>query len=228
MIRSGLSALAIIVGGMLATAPAKAGEPPYPAADRTWSEHDYVSFYFTHFNGNLALPHLRDETNKAIFDRLVAGDNIARLARANAPPEEKLADMRLLLSALGEIRASYNSAVIVGEPLAEELTRVQIFTLAALDDAVALSKLAARSPSRAWTTTFFGVVTSLSEQQTYSASERLAMSDAIARHFPELRVLLSEHERQDLCDRIGAIAANESDPALRKSYSMILSLSSAP
>ena len=228
MTRSGFSVLAAILGGMLVSTPAIAGEPPYPAPDKTWNEHDYVSFYFTHFNGNLALPHLRNEASRAVFDRLVAGDNIARLARADVPAEEKLADMRLLLSALGEIRASYNSAVIVGEPLAEELTRVQIFTLAALDDAVALSKLAAHSPSGAWTTTFFGVVTSLSEQQTYSASERLAMSDAVARHYPGLRQLLSEHEQRNLRDRIGAIAASETDLALRNSYTRILDLTSAP
>ncbi len=49
------------------------------AQDSQWTSRDYVDFYFRHYNGHVPLPHLRDETQKALFNHLVDPGNITRI-----------------------------------------------------------------------------------------------------------------------------------------------------
>jgi len=198
------------------------GASLYPSPDRAWTKHEYVQFYFAHFNGNRALPHLREAQMRAVFARLVSPDNLTQLREASLSDSDKLAEIRLMLSALGEIRAAYNVSVQVGEPLAEELTRVQIFTLAALDDAVRLSRAARAAPSDAWSTTVTGVVASLAETAVYTPDQRRELADALALHMGVLSRLLSGKAKEHAMEVTGRLAAKESDPALRSALKRLL------
>lgn len=213
---------------MLVARAESPGASLYPSPDQAWTKNEYVQFYFVHFNGNRALPHRREADMRAVFDRLVSPDNLSRLRDASLSDSDKLAEIRLMLSALGEIRAAYNISVQVGEPLAEELTRVQVFTLAALDDAVLMSRAAGAAPSNAWSTTLDGVVASLGEGSIYSDQQRLELADALSLRLRGLSPLLAEKARQRAMDAVGALAAKESDPALRSALKrLLLALSEA-
>src|SRR5207237_7743786 len=140
-----------------------------PSPAKPWTKHEYVDFYFSHWNGNLALPYLREPSVRATFERIVDPENVRLITASNASTEEKQRQVMLVLSTMGEIRAAYDYAVLVGEPLQEELTRVQAFTLLVLDAAVQLSRGEFIEPNRkdAWRTTLLGVFDSLSERSRY-------------------------------------------------------------
>ena len=111
-----------------------------------WTSSDYVDLYFRHYNGRVPLPHLRDEAQKALFSHLIDPANIALIVEAPVSNDEKLRQLRIILAVLGAYRAAYNVAVIVGEPLAQELTLVQVHTLEVAD---AVAKLVRLSPAPA-------------------------------------------------------------------------------
>jgi hypothetical protein len=177
----------------LATGLAAAGESH-------WTSRDYVNFYFRHYNGHVPLPHLRDEKQKALFNHLVDPGNIIRIEGAPAPDGEKLRQLRIILAILGSYRAAYNVAVIVGEPLQQELTLVQVHTL---EVAAAVAKLVRLSNSNegastAWATLVEGVIESVGDSRRYSSLQRAAMADAITLHYPAISAVLSENERHRL------------------------------
>ena len=68
-------------------------------------------------------------TQKALFNHLIDPGNITRIEQAPVSNDEKLRQLRIILAMLGSYRAAYNVAVIVGEPLQQELTLVQVHTL---------------------------------------------------------------------------------------------------
>jgi len=202
------------------------GASLYPSPDRPWTKKEYVEFYFAHFNGNRALPHLREPRMRAVFDRLVSPDNLTRLREASLSDCNKFAEIRLMLSALGEIRAAYNISVQVGEPLAEELTRVQVFTLVMLGDALRLSCTADAAPSLAWSTTIGGVFASLGESAVYSTVQRRQLAEALSGHMGALSPLLPGKAKAQAMEKVGTLAADEGDPLLRNALKrLLLSLS---
>jgi hypothetical protein len=198
--------------------------PPSPQA--AWTKREYVDFYFSHFNGNLALPHLRTEPAKALFDRIVSEENILKIAEGAAPVAERQRHVAMILMTIGEIRAAYNYAVLVGEPLAEELTRVQVFALFVLDAAIRMADGALDSRSKdAWRTTFLGVVASLSERHIYTKGQVATLARALAEHYPSMSRLLAEIDRRDFRARIAELDAAEADPAVKAAYAQLLSVS---
>ena len=181
----------------LATAAAKADEAG-------WTSRDYVDLYFRHYNGRVPLPHLRDEVQKALFNHLIDPANITRIETAPVSNEEKLRQLRIILAVLGAYRAAYNVAVIVGEPLEQELTLVQVHTLEVAD---AVARLVRLSPvdegsSTAWATLVAGVIESAGDSKVYSPAQRTIMADALALHYPAIAAVLSENERQRLDEAI--------------------------
>ena len=151
------------------------------AEESQWTSRDYVDFYFRHYNGHVPLPHLRDETQKALFHHLIDPGNIARIEESSASNEEKLRQLRIILAILGSYRAAYNVAVIVGEPLQQELTMVQVHTL---EVAAAVAKLIKTSPesggaATAWATLVEGVIISVGDRKLYSSAQSTLMADAV-------------------------------------------------
>jgi hypothetical protein len=167
------------------------------ADDSQWTSRDYVDFYFRHYNGHVPLPHLRDETQKALFNHLVDPGNITRIEESPASNDEKLRQLRIILAILGSYRAAYNVAVIVGEPLQQELTLVQVHTLevaAAVANLVRLSH-ADKGSSTAWATLVEGVIESAGDSKRYSSIQRTMMADAVTLHYPAIAAVLSGNER---------------------------------
>jgi hypothetical protein len=174
----------------LATTVALAGESQ-------WTSRDYVDFYFRHYNGHVPLPHLRDETQKALFNHLVDPGNITRIEQAPISNGEKLRQLRIILAILGSYRAAYNVAVIVGEPLQQELTLVQVHTLEVAAAVARLIKASHRSDgaATAWATLVEGVIISLGDRTLYSPAQSILMADAITLHYPAISEVLPEGER---------------------------------
>ena len=167
------------------------------AEESQWTSRDYVDFYFRHYNGHVPLPHLRDETQKALFNHLIDPGNITRIEESPASDDEKLRQLRIILAVLGAYRAAYNVAVIVGEPLQQELTLVQIHTL---EVAAAVARLMRTSPgsdgaATAWATLVEGVIISVGDQKLYSPAQSILMADAITLHYPAIAAVLPEEER---------------------------------
>lgn len=167
------------------------------ADDSPWTSRDYVDFYFRHYNGHVPLPHLRDETQKALFNHLIDPGNISRIEQASVSTEEKLRQLRIILAVLGSYRAAYNVAVIVGEPLQQELILVQIHTL---EVAAAVARLIkpGEGAVTAWATLVEGVIISVGDSETYSPTQRTLMANAITLHYPAIAAVLSETERRRL------------------------------
>ncbi|MEP7171881.1 MAG: hypothetical protein ABI705_00185 [Aestuariivirga sp.] len=170
------------------------------ADDSPWTSRDYVDFYFRHYNGHVPLPHLRDAAQKALFHHLIDPGNITRIEQAPASNDEKLRQLRIILAMLGSYRAAYNVAVIVGEPLQQELTLVQVHTL---EVAAAVAKLvrvshADEGSSTAWATLVEGVMESVGDGERYSSVQRTIMADAVTLHYPAIAAVLSGSERHRL------------------------------
>lgn len=174
----------------LAVTAARAGESQ-------WTSSDYVDFYFRHYNGHVPLPHLREETQKALFKNLTDPGNIARIQQASISEGEKLRQLRIILAILGSYRAAYNVAVIVGEPLQQELTLVQVHTLE-VAAAVASHIKPGDGATTAWATLVEGVMESVGDGERYSSAQRAAMAEAITLHYPAIAAVLSGTERQRL------------------------------
>jgi hypothetical protein len=193
----------------------------FPSADQPWSARNYVDFYFAHFNGNRALPHLRTESTARIFDRIVDQENISRILSSPSTAEEKRRNVAIILATLGEIRSAYNYAVFVGEPLQEELARVQAFTLFVMDNAVGLESPRPECSS-ACRTALRGVIESLSAHGIFSIEQILSLAEALEKHYPSIAPVLSPGERKDLRAQISRIAAAERDPTLREAHQRLL------
>jgi hypothetical protein len=185
--------LTVCLGLALATSSAQAG-------DSQWTSRDYVDFYFRHYNGHVPLPHLRDAAQEALFKHLIDPGNISRIEQAPVSNDEKLRQLRIILAILGAYRAAYNVAVIVGEPLQQELTLVQVHTL---EVAAAVAKLVRLSPadegsSTAWATLVEGVVEAVGASKRYSPAQRAILANAVTLHYPAIAAILSENERHRL------------------------------
>lgn len=209
--------LAIVLHtGLVLQVHAEAG-PAYPSPMQTWSARQYSDFHFVHFNTHLALPHLRDARSRALFERLVGRGNIEAIIAADAPRGVRQRDIRSILAAIGAIRGSYNVAVMLGEPLQEELTQVQIFSLYLASEIAGLSdgSIAGAACASSVRTSYLGVIQSLTEQDTYTSSQIAALSDAAARSFPAIEALFEDPGRRQLANRIGLLSARQTDADLR-------------
>lgn len=218
-----------LLGGLYASLAQSLAETDpaaaYPPAQQPWSQRDYTDFYFVHWNGNNALPHLREEPARTVFGRMVDPGNITRILENSGSADVKYREMKLLLMALGEIRASYNYQVVMGEPLQEELARIQAFSLRVLRELVLLAARLDEPPANtAWTTTLLGIFQSLSERKVYSARQIAALSQSLADYYPALRPLLSEDDKKTLRAKLKRLAASELNPAAREAQSRLLDI----
>ncbi len=217
--------LALQVGiPILMATMALAGSSKYPPAATVWGGRQYTDFYFVHFNTHLALPHLRNPESRALFERLTGQDNIERILAASVSRPDKQRELAMILSAMGGIRASYNLAVSIGEPLQEELTEVQVFHLyligvvADLADEDITDKNFASAMKTAW----LGVLQSLSEEDVYLPAQIIALSDAAARRFPALSGLFPEGERTELRKHIAVLQAQQPEPKSNRALARLL------
>jgi anthranilate phosphoribosyltransferase len=196
----------------------------YPSADPVWGSRQYTDFYFVHFNTHLALPHLRNPESRTLFERIVSHDNIGRILTASLTRHEKQRELAMILSAMGGIRASYNLAVIIGEPLQEELTRVQVFHLYLIGAVADLADedISEKNCASAMKTAWLGVVQSLSEANVYSPTQIARLSDAAARRYPILSPLFPANERAGLRKQIAALRGQQPEPEAHRALARLL------
>lgn len=194
----------------------------FPSPNHVWTARDYSQFYFVHLDGNQALPYLRTPASARVFERLVDHENIRRIIERSGPDDEKIRELWGILATLGAIRARYNLSVVIGEPLVEELTQLQIFMLYVLDETVRFSEEAMQSPSVAWKTCLLGVVQSLAERDVYSPVQRGAMAIALTDHFAGLRLLLTSRDLHGMQSQVEALATEERDTELRQALQHLL------
>jgi hypothetical protein len=206
-----------------AISPATASQlSHFPSPDQPWTSREYVDFYFGHYNGNRALPHLRSAPTEHLFNRLVDETNVSQLLESTASLEEKRTQLAIILATMGEIRSAYAYAVFVGEPLQEELTRIQSFMVFLLSLAVKLEDGA--GATSAWKTTLWNIVGSLSERDTYSGEQVGSMAQALSRHYGQISAILSPLERENLRVRVGELASAERDPLAREAHRHLLQI----
>jgi hypothetical protein len=167
------------------------------AEESQWTSRDYVDFYFRHYNGHVPLPHLRDETQKALFNHLIDPGNITRIEESPVSDDEKLRQLRIILAILGSYRAAYNVAVLVGEPLQQELTLVQVHTLEVTAAVARLMRTSSGSDSAAtaWATLVEGVIMSVGDRKLYTPAQSILMAEAITLHYPAIAAVLPADER---------------------------------
>jgi hypothetical protein len=196
----------------------------FPSPHQPWTTREYVDFYFAHYNGNRALPHLRAGDTRRLFQRIVDRENVLRITTSSMSDERKRAHIAMILATMGEIRAAYNYAVFVGEPLQEELTRIQSFTLFLIDAAIRLEGRSMRpqAGNPAWRTTIWNIIGSLSEREIYSDQQIASLSSALDLHYPQLSSILSDDEKHKFHTHIGELAAAESNVATREAHLRLL------
>ena len=165
------------------------------AADKCWTSSDYVDLYFRQFNGQVPLPHLRSPEQKALFEQLIDPCNLNRILEQPVSNDEKLRHLRIILASLGSFRAAYEVAVMVGEPLQQELAAVQAYSLSAADTEAGLDS---QDGKAAWATLVAGVLDSISDTGRYTPSQAMLMADAITKHYPVISTALSAQDRERL------------------------------
>jgi hypothetical protein len=196
----------------------------FPSPHQPWTSREYVDFYFAHYNGNRALPHLRSEDTASLFGRVVSRENLRRIVDSSLADEIKRIHVTTILATMGEVRAAYGYAVHVGEPLQEELARIQSFMLFLLETAVRLGDKGAAewAGTQALKTTLGNIVGSLAEREVYSDGQIASMAAALHLHYPQISRILSEAEKKKIRARIGALAASETDRVVRQAKLQLL------
>jgi hypothetical protein len=192
----------------------------FPSPNQPWTSREYVNFYFGHYNGNRALPHLRSAPTEQLFNRLVDESNLRQILASGASLEEKRTELAMILATMGEIRAAYAYAVFVGEPLQEELTRIQSFMVFLLGLAVKLQ--GGGGAISAWKTTLWNIVGALSERRTYSPAQVISLAHALSRHYGQISDILSPSEKKNLRARISELASAERDLRVRETFGHLL------
>jgi hypothetical protein len=195
---------------------------PYPSPSQAWTKREYVDFYFAHYNGNTALPHLRAGPQRTLFARLVDPGNLPAIVESGKTENERRQNINVVLAVMGAVRASYNISVVIGEPLQEELTRVQIFTIEVLDAAVPLWSSEPGGRQEAWKTTFFGIMRSLSETNIYSEEQIVRLSEAVVRHYPAIAAIFTEADKRQLRSQVEALLAAETSERVAGSFSQLM------
>jgi hypothetical protein len=211
-------AIAALVLAALAT-PAPGGAN-YPSPTPAWGAAQYVDFYFVHRDGHQALPHLRSDEGRRLVARLTDRGNIARILASPASAEEKRQLLSLIAMSIGEVRGAYAVSELVGEPLAEELARVQAFQLHVIARRAELGGEAL--PVSAWRTAVLGVAQSLTEDQRYSESQRALLGSAIAGDYRVFAPLLDRRQSSELARLASELGGRARGRELRRAMGRLV------
>jgi hypothetical protein len=222
-----LAALALL--WRILAGAAAAGSLAYPTPDEAWTERQYTDFFFAHYNGRRALPHLRDPVSARLFNRFVDKANLAAIASAHADTARRRLALDQVLAAVGSTRGAYQYAALVGEPLAEELTRVQVFQLELVAAILAMGTTPDLTNTHpAWRTALLGVADSLDQNDLYTDEQRLMLADAFARHFATIAPVLDGKDREALAKRFLARAQATRSDALRAALARLSEVVTQP
>jgi hypothetical protein len=191
-----------------------AGKVDYPSPQSAWEASHYVDFYFMHRQGNQALPHLRSEEGQRLLARLTDRGNIERILSAELPAAEKRRLLGLVAMSMGGVRGAYAVSELAGEPLAEELVRVQAFQLYVIARNIELGGEAL--PVSAWQTSLLGVMRSLTEGQRCSEAQRVLLASAILDDYPAFMRILEDGQKAVLSDLAAKLGGGAHSVELRR------------
>jgi hypothetical protein len=173
------------------------------SGDKCWTGTDYVDLYFRQFNGHVPLPHLRSPEQKALFEHLIDPCNLSQFLARPVSVDEKLRQLRIILASLGGFRAAYEVAVMVGEPLEQELASVQAYSLQVADAEWSLHDPHMQNQGKAsWSTMVAGVLDSIGNTERYTPSQAMLMADAVIQYYPAIAKALAESDRQRLRSKV--------------------------
>ena len=183
-----------------------------------WTSQNYVDLYFRRFNGSVPLPHLRSAEQKVLLQHLIAPCNLTEIVQSTRSADQKLMELRIILASIGAYRSAYEVAVMVGEPLEQELALVQAYSLQAAEAAVGVSRtpMELHSTHAAWATMVAGVLDSIADTARYSPGQGLILAEAVARHYPAIASVLPEGDRQRLASKARDLDVKVSNTALQR------------
>jgi hypothetical protein len=181
-----------------------------------WAGSDYVNLYFRIYNGQVPLPHLRDEKQKALFNHLIDPENLASIQSAAVSDDTKRQQLEIILASLSAYRSRYNYAIFVGEPLAQELAMVQAYQLQVMGCMAKLSPPGTKTgiSHPAWITLIGAVIDAVESQKTYSPTQSAIMAEAIAHNYPAIALALSSNERNIVFAEASRLDAAADNPFL--------------
>ncbi len=186
-----------------------------------WTSGEYVEAIFAVHNGAITLPRYGNPKTEAYFDRLVDRGNIENLMASPLGQAEKHRQLLTILSATGEFRGRYGYAVALGDNVEDELVQIQIFRLYLIDRLAALDMPDAEAMKRgtsAIATTLEGTLDTLAQAPVFTNDQIIALAQALAQHYPMIRLRLSSLEDQALKARLERMTLAESDPALKRAF----------
>jgi len=227
--RAKLAAAVIATGAAVAFSilPLAANPQSAPSLSATgpWTSGEYVEAIFAVHNGAITLPRLGNPKTEAYFDRLVDRGNIERLMGGPLAEAEKRRQILTILSATGEFRGRYGYAVALGDDVQNELIQIQIFRLYLIDRLAVLDMPDGEAMKRctsAIATTLEGTLDTLAEAPVFTRAQLVALAQALAQHYPMIRMRLSAPEDLEIRGRLERMALNEADPALKVAFAAAL------
>lgn len=173
-----------------------------------WTSEEYVRQYSLRYLGKVPLPHLGNAEQALLFGQLIDRRNIALIVNSAESVDFKLLELRKILATVSAYRASYNLAMTYGEPLQQELTRVQVFAMEVAAAVAAMTQQQGEkfySAHDALATQIAGMIQSIAEEQRFSDDERAELAEAIARLYPGIAPVLTDDDRQHLFDQISRL-----------------------
>jgi hypothetical protein len=221
---------ALVVWAGLVATPSLANPQMLPQSG-PWSSGDYVEAIFAVQNGVITLPRQGNPKTEAFFERLIDRGNIETLLAAPLSAKEKRSDILIILSATGEFRGRYGYAVALGDDVQDEFVAIQIFRLYLIDRLASLdikdeeTGCMLESDKRCVSTIatiVSGTIDTLAEKQNFTNDQLIALSSALAQHYPAIRTKLGEGERRRTTERLRGMAALESDPELKSALNVAL------
>jgi len=75
-------------------------------------------------------------------------------------------------------------------------------------------------------TTLEGTLDTLAEAPVFTRAQLVALAQALAQHYPMIRMRLSAPEDQEIRGRLERMALNEADPALKVAFAAALKTAS--
>jgi hypothetical protein len=196
-----------------------------PPAIGRWTSGEYVEAIFAVHNGAITLPRRGNPKTEAYFDRLIDRSNIESLMTGPLAEAEKRRQILTILSATGEFRGRYGYAVTLGDDVENELIQIQIFRLYLIDRLAALDMPDGEAMKRgtsAIATTLQGTLDTLSERPVFTPNQLVALAEALAEHYPMIRMRLAPEEYQAIDSRLERMALSERNPALKGAFAAAL------
>lgn len=229
-----------IVAMLVSLAALPVHASPYPPSGRPWTNADYASFLKAVTTGQAPLPLLGDPATKAVFERLVARDNIALVVARNKslPLTKRLEEIGGAQGGLAAAIVLYTAELAKGKPYGREMAKLHVYQMEVL---AAMSRLADElvpqiPRDNAYQSRMEGVnamrlafrmivytsVMALARTDRYSSESKLEIGEGTVKYLPAFQSALSDGDRTKLAGSIRTQLAATSDTKLKAALTELL------